>query len=281
MKKIIPNVILILLFLFVAGIFIYDHIILKKPYEDNILKMVLVVASLVVSLIRINKKDPERPLWVYEKIYKDNLENVFLNDKISRRKLLSGIKLFDEEKYSKAKDSFEKLLAKCKENEDYSAVCFFIGVCYDRLGLEEDAVEYYERAIEYNPQNISAYNNAASYYQGKGDVEKAIAYYLKAIGNDREYVKGYSNLSNCYLNLGDYVNAEFYAKKALEIEPKFKYPALNLAVVYAIEGDLEKRKKYTSIAVKNGYSIGDVEATIYYYKSLDSIDESEYEDFEE
>ena len=277
MKKLIPNMLVILLFMFIAGLFIYDYIILKKPIEDNIIRIVLICASLVVTLIKINKINPERPLWFYEKVYGRQIKKAFEYDKKLKRKLLSALKILDEKNYYKAKGKFEKLLPKCKEDVDFSVVYFFSGVCLERMGLFDEAKEKYELAIDFDSENVSAYNNLASYYQDKGDLETAIVYYKKAIGIDGEYINAYSNISGCYLDLFDFDNAKFYAEKAFKLDPSFRYAALNLAVVYAIEGDEEKTKKYSACAVKNGYTKHQVDETIFYYKYYGS-DEKEFEE---
>lgn len=282
MKKLIPNLLVILLFVFIVALFIYDYIVLKKPIEhNNIVRMVLICASLVVTLIKINRINPERPLWFYNKAYGRQIKKAFEYDKKSKRKLLSALKIFDEKNYYKAKEYFEKLLPKCKEDVDFSVVYFFSGVCLERMGLFDEAKEKYELAIDFDFENVSAYNNLASYYQGKGDIETAIVYYKKAIGIDEEYINAYSNISGCYLDLFDFDNAKFYAEKAFKIDSSFRYAALNLAVVYAIEGDEEKMKKYSACAVKNGYTKHEVDETILYYKYYGSGEEKFEEDFDE
>lgn len=62
------------------------------------------------------------------------------------------------------------------------------GVKAAQIGLWEEAIFRWEKAIENNPDSAAAYNNLAVAYEAKGNLEKAKQSYEKALeiqpGND-------------------------------------------------------------------------------------------------
>lgn len=266
MKKWILNTIIIVLFLAIMALFVYDYIILDKPIEDNIVRIVLIVASLVITLIRINKPNQENPLWFIEKVYKDNLGDAFRGKPVLRKKLVFATKLFHEEQYFKANEKFEKLLEKCETEADFSAVYLFSAICHERIGLLEEAKGFYEKSLQYNPYNVSAYNNMATILKDEGNVEEAIIYLKKAIDINPEYLNGYHNLAGIYLDLFDLEKAKYYGEKAYTQDCQIRQVPTTLAVISALLGDKEKEKKYIKHAVKNGQNEYLLKKTIEDYK---------------
>ncbi len=278
MKKIIPNILIISLFLVIVGMFIYDYVYLKKPLENNIIRIIMVVAGLIITLVRINGQEQKRPLWFYEKAYKDKLGEAFVRKPALRKKLLSAVRFFDEEKYYKALEELDKLLKKCDDDADFSAVLLFRAICFERTGLKDEAEKLYKEVLDFNPYSVTAYNNLAMIYDSYGDTEMAISYYRKAIDIDKEYAAGYSNISYCYFNMEDYESAKEYAKKALSIREDFYQASTNLAIIYALEGDEENKKKYFNLAVKHGQNAKSLDQTIEYYLYLKNGQDETEED---
>ena len=184
------------------------------------------------------------------------------------KKLLSAVRFFDEEKYYKALGELDKLLKKCDDDADFSAVLLFRAICFERIGLKDEAEKLYKEVLDFNPYSVTAYNNLAMIYDSYGDTEMAISYYRKAIDIDKEYAAGYSNISYCYFNMEDYESAKEYAKKALSIREDFYQASTNLAIIYALEGDEENKKKYFNLAVKHGQNAKSLDQTIEYYLYL-------------
>ncbi len=75
-----------------------------------------------------------------------------------------------------------------------------MGNAYKNLGKSEDAISYYERAIELEPASAQIYHNLALTYKDIGEIEQAIAFYKKAITRDLTYAKAYYNLALAYFH---------------------------------------------------------------------------------
>ncbi|MFT7587359.1 MAG: tetratricopeptide (TPR) repeat protein, partial [Cellvibrionaceae bacterium] len=75
---------------------------------------------------------------------------------------------------------------------------FFRGLAYDYLKDYERAIADYDRAIELNPEDATAYNNRGNSYSNQGDEERAIADYDRAIELNPEEATAYNNRGHSY-----------------------------------------------------------------------------------
>ncbi len=88
---------------------------------------------------------------------------------------------------------------------------------------EEDfdqALEHFEKAIQDDPQSISAYNNLGNVYLYLGDIDKAIEYYRKAIDMNSRYVSAHYNLGYVYYLQGRILEAYKQFELCLKLNPK-------------------------------------------------------------
>ena len=105
------------------------------------------------------------------------------------------------------------------------------------------AQDYYNLAIEMEPDNYSTYYDLAMYLQDNGNPEKALEIYdtldVRMPGNYQIlFNKGYVNL--VYLNEYDKAIEEF--DKALEVNPKSVDALLNKGVAYEQKGNYSQAK---------------------------------------
>jgi superkiller protein 3 len=109
-----------------------------------------------------------------------------------------------------------------KQAEKY----FQQGYAYNNKGDYDKAIEYYNKAIELNPDYAVAYYNLGNVYNNKGDYgkaieyyNKAIEYYNKAIELNPDSVDAYNNLGIAYNIKSDDDKAIEYYNKAIELNP--------------------------------------------------------------
>lgn len=66
----------------------------------------------------------------------------------------------------------------------------------------EHAKQYYEKVLEYHPDNAIAINNVGATYMESKDYEGALPYLEKALAIDDSYANSYYGLALCYYKLG-------------------------------------------------------------------------------
>ncbi len=102
-------------------------------------------------------------------------------------------------------------------------------VYYDISNLDE-AVNYYEIALQNDVKNPRAYSRLAMAYWEKDSIERAIINYTKAIDLDPEYDIAYNNLGVVFLDgLGDIKRAKTHFETAIDINQAYVLAHFNLA----------------------------------------------------
>ncbi len=155
-------------------------------------------------------------------------------------------------------------------------------VKYEKLGLSEykkgnykQAIKYFSKAIEYNPNDASLYNNRGLAYYNLEQYNKAIADYTKAIEIKPNFADAYYNRGLAYLKKGTSYNVEPLKKaisdftKAIELKPDFVDAYYNRALAYTKQ--IHYHHKYKTIPPKFPSEEMDYynKALLDYYKVLD------------
>lgn len=246
-------VIFILLAIASIGFYVYDITANGTPYTENLFKVVIVVVSFGASIAKLlSGSTSKTPLSFYEKHYAKELDGVFTRDPKTRKKLLEAIRLFNENKYSKAIPAFEKLKGLRPSKRDLSAICFFSALCYDEWGLIDEAIKEYCQVLANDPQNATALSNLGILYANKSDFVNAEECYQKAIEINPKNHFAINNLAQLYYREGEYEGAVEYSLNALEICPNFKPSASLLAIIYGGYGYEKEYGKYLKIAIQEG-----------------------------
>ncbi len=85
-----------------------------------------------------------------------------------------------------------------------------IGFCLRRLGLNEEALDYYLQASEMEPENIHTVIMTAHCYLDLKNYEMALKYYFKIEYNDPGNLKILRPIAFCYFALGKFDDSEKY-----------------------------------------------------------------------
>ncbi len=81
----------------------------------------------------------------------------------------------------------------------------------------DDAMAFYQKAVEVDPAYAAVYNDLGVIYEAKGWVDRAEDSYLKAINADPNYLSPYSNLALLYENKHQLDQAAFFWEKRAEL----------------------------------------------------------------
>ena len=102
--------------------------------------------------------------------------------------------------HQKAIDIYTKALAELEEDER-GEMYYAIGYEYHSLGLVDKAVEYYNMALEENPQDTEVWAALGDLYRETDHLEEAIEMYEYALAIDPTHLYANMHLANSYYDL--------------------------------------------------------------------------------
>ncbi len=253
MKKLI-YILYALLFLAVTGFLVYDIFIAGNFNTKNLVKYLIIVIGFVASIVKLTIKPRRQVLrkkQTYQNAYSAFIRSAFSNDPKLETRLYQAIDDYNQSKPADAIKKLEKLRKECCNTDDVYAVTCFTALCYDDLGVFSTAAEHYQAALNLRPNSTLA-SNLGICRDRLGDQEGAIEAYQYASQLDPQNAYPYNNLAQLHLREGEYEGAIEYAQKAIALNSKM-YQAYNaLAISHAMLGNTAEYEKYYRQAVANG-----------------------------
>ena len=179
--------------------------------------------------------DPDRNLWIYEKMLAENetLE--------PRHQLYYGRELFYHQKYQETADVLEAFLEEPDAwTENRIDACMILGQCYDKIGKKERALEAFLYSLTLDIPRAEICCEIGKIFLERSWYRQAAYWYGQALTAPSEKKKGgffmtechgfvpYMQLCVCYDRMGCHEQAFFFHKKAEEEkpdDPKVKYNA--------------------------------------------------------
>ena len=111
-----------------------------------------------------------------------------------------------------------------------------LGIIYHNLNHFDEAVNAYQRAIEYNPKDSVIWAHLSDVYRDQGRMQDAINACKKAINLDPKDAGPWNNLGNVYFAQGRNDDAIRAYQKAIDLSPKDARPWNNIGNVYRQQG---------------------------------------------
>ena len=145
-----------------------------------------------------------------------------------------GYTYFKKNDYSKAIRNFKTAINLAPEKVNYNIYNYNIAG-YELINPKKpNAIEYYKKAIEIDPQNIEAYLIVGQIFLEQGEEDDAIKYYKKAIemAHDKVDSNVYATVGNALLKQSREGEAIDYYKEAIKIEPDNLYVNISLGDAY-------------------------------------------------
>jgi predicted AAA+ superfamily ATPase/Tfp pilus assembly protein PilF len=147
---------------------------------------------------------------------------------------------------------YEKIL---ELNPDNIEIYFSMGRSYRKKWNYDKAIEAYEKIINSNPRSVTistnAYNEMGFVYTEKGDYDNAIEAHEKIIKtvNPRS-ASAYNNIGLVYMKKGDCDKAIEYCLKSLELNSRSASMHHNTGMAYALKKDYDKALEYYQKALE-------------------------------
>jgi len=134
------------------------------------------------------------------------------------------------QQYQAARDKLEKAIEQNPENlSAYKTLAYL----YALLGLSEEAETKYQQALEIKPEDSDLLNNYGAFLCSIGKVDEALETLKKAYSNP--FYEGIylaqSNAGSCLIKQGKYSEAEKLLRKSLRIEPRLPGSLISMAEV--------------------------------------------------
>ena len=244
-----------------------------------------------------NELNGQHSLVLFE-IYFDNKDNINAA-KVSDRMIASlpedwrgyysrSLVFMDESDY----ESAVSILAPVSETfSNIFSVQYILGLCYSRIKMNDEAIDFYNRALTIRPNSINVLHSIAILYDDIGEWVKSDKIYDQLIDNDPKDAQAFNNYAYSLVERNkDLKRALIYAKKAVELEPKNPSYLDTIGWAYFKMDDLKRAKKYIrqSIEIQDDNSVvlehfGDilmksndsVNALFYYKKAFEFDNENQ------
>jgi Flp pilus assembly protein TadD len=111
------------------------------------------------------------------------------------------------------------------------------GQAFFKLGMINEAIADFNKAIEINPQYDFSYNNRGSIYRFLGNTKQAMRDFDRAIDLEPREILGYYNRGLTYILLGDYQQAIRDLNKVIELAPRRAEAYNSRGMVYSHLGN--------------------------------------------
>lgn len=147
--------------------------------------------------------------------------------------------------------------------DDYAPVDYLLGPTYalrecemtamrftnlgDRLAKEgklDEAIRYYERALQIDPEFAVAHNNMASALARKGNLREARAHYEEALKISPFFAGAYANMATFLAREGNFQKAVHFYEKALENDPLLVEANYNLGTILLNRGNIQAARNH-------------------------------------
>jgi tetratricopeptide (TPR) repeat protein len=122
-----------------------------------------------------------------------------------------------------------------------------IGVGYFKMNNMDSAAVYFNKGLQYNPNNSVALSNMGAYYFNKGRYAEAIEIYDKTLLLNPRFIDAMVNLGSCYGASGRFNEALVWFTKAYELDPNNKKAITFLAITYQNMNQPEKAAYYQNL----------------------------------
>lgn len=129
-----------------------------------------------------------------------------------------------------------------------------VGLFYLNSNNVDEAMRYFNKALNLNPRYHFALNALGLAYSMKGNIQDAAKLYQKCLEIAPNFSEARNNLGTVYQELGYIDQAEVEFKKVID-DPEYPHkenPYYNLARLYFIRQDWQKALFYVDYAIKTG-----------------------------
>jgi protein O-GlcNAc transferase len=133
--------------------------------------------------------------------------------------------------------------------EDNAENWFMLGSVAGQVGLPDEGVDSFNRALRLQPSMHGAWYSKGALYQDQGDAGQAEACYREALRLEPEYIPASINLGNLLFSRGNVEEAESCYRQVLVLQPEAVNALANLGKLLQSRGWFSQAEKYFRKAI--------------------------------
>ena len=122
-----------------------------------------------------------------------------------------------------------------------------IGVGFYKLNNMDSAAVYFNKGLQFNPNNSVALSNLGAYYFNKQRYPEAIDIFKRTLDLNPRFIDAMVNLGSCYGASGQFNDAIIWFTKAYELDPNNAKAIQFLAITYQNMNQPDKAAYYQSL----------------------------------
>ena len=207
-------------------------------------------AEFYKGLTRFRQKDIEGAAKFFKKtldIYPEHNKARKGLDNVTKQLLNAGNKAYKRKDVSKAIEYYEKAL---EFDSSFYLAYFQLGVLQKKQGQSKEAIESLQKVLKIKPDHDKTWFTLGTAYEADGNNKEAIFHYNKAIEINPGYTKAYGNLGKLYTDVGSYSEAEDKLKTVIQIDSNYADGFMRLGILYLEQEKYEEAIENLSYSTK-------------------------------
>ena len=139
---------------------------------------------------------------------------------------------------------------------DYANAYYNLGIALQELEKLNEAIEAYNKALSIKPDYPDAHYNMGNALLKQGELKEAIEAYNKALSIKPDYPDAHYNMGNAFREQGKLDEAMQAYNRLLSIEPDYVVAYNNMGIVFQEQGKLDEAiQAYTkALSIKPDYA---------------------------
>jgi tetratricopeptide (TPR) repeat protein len=103
-----------------------------------------------------------------------------------------------------------------------------MGLAYQRTGDMQRSAQFWQKAIQLDPDRVNSYNNLGVVYAEGGNPQQALSVWQEAITRQADKADTHYNMGNTYYGVGQYAEALASWQRALELDSVYESAYYNM-----------------------------------------------------
>ena len=257
----------LLVILAVIGLLGYQYFVQQNLESRDLTRGAIIILGSIGTMF---KKPRQRPVAnkkaLYQKAYPEFIQEPFADEPKLEKRFYDAIHDYNRNNPSAAIAKLEKLRKECRNTAELRAVTVFTALSMDDMGRYPEALVQYDAARKIRDCSTLA-SNMGLCCQRLGRSNEALDYYEEAIQLDGKNAYAYNNIAALYFSDGDYESAFDAATDAIECNAKLPQALGTAAICSKLLGNEADYDLYYRRAVAAGYDGDKIKRVI---KQLDS-----------